>query len=127
MIRPATIGIALVSERFKKGLCLVSVNLLLVAVAAAPQTTIAIVSFDLFIHLQAAAELNVTYHSVRIPADPQYGEIIDRWLASEGIDPNQPISVPDYTLKSYPDVHVCMDHHFGMALSSSGQGSFKLY
>lgn len=103
-----------------------SVTSLLAAVSAAPQTTIAIVSIDLFLDLQAARELNVAYHSFRIPTDPRYGEVIDKWLESEGIDPNQPASVPDYTLKRYPSVHVCMDHHFGMTLASSGPGSFKL-
>ncbi|MGV4878270.1 hypothetical protein [Acetobacter indonesiensis] len=88
---------------------------------------LAIVSGDLFMDLKLANELNVTYHQFSVPSDPKYGEIIDQWLESEGIDPQAPVSAADYTLKQYPDVHVRHDYDYGVILASTGPHSFLLY
>ena len=104
-----------------------SVGLLLADVTALRAPFLAVVSGDLFMDLLAAGELGVALQAAKIPSDPKYGAIIDDWLKSEGINPNAPITVPDYYLNAFPPVHVRLDADYGLELAPTGHGSYRIY
>ena len=104
-----------------------SVGLLLADVAALDAPFLAVVSGDLFMDLLAAGELSVALHTAKLPSDPKYGTIIDDWLKSEGVNPNAPITVPDYYLTAFPPVHVRLDADYGLKLAPTGPGSYRIY
>jgi hypothetical protein len=104
-----------------------SVGLLLPDVAALRAPFLAVISGDLFMDLFAAGELSVALQAAKIPSDPKYGAIIDEWLKSEGVNPNAPITVPDYHLTAYPPVHVRLDADYGLELAPTGIGSYRIY
>ncbi|MNI57887.1 hypothetical protein D3C73_1129740 [compost metagenome] len=95
------------------------------ALAARTQTKLAIVSGQLLIDLQTAGRLLRDFRTVRVPADPTAGKVIDAWLRSEGVDPSQPIRVW-YTQLATPRILVDEDIVHGMTLVPSGPGSFDL-
>lgn len=96
-------------------------------VAAHPTPFLAVVSGDLFMDLLAAGELSVALQAAKIPSDSKYGAIIDDWLKSEGVNPNAPITVPDYYLTAFPPVHVRFDADYGLELAPTGPGSYRIY
>lgn len=104
-----------------------SVGLLLADVAAHPAPFLAMVSVDLFMDLLTNGELSVALQATKVPSDPKYGAIIDDWLRSEGVDPNAPITVPDYYLTAFPPVHVRLDADYGLQLAPTGPGSYRIY
>ena len=77
--------------------------------------------------LHTAGELGVALQAMKVPSDPKYGAIIDEWLKSEGINPNAPITVPDYYLAASPPVHVRLDADYGLELAPTGPGSYRTY
>lgn len=104
-----------------------SVGLLLADVAANPAPFLAVVSGDLFMDLVDAGALSVALQAAKIPSDPKYGAVIDDWLRSEGVNPNAPITVPDYYLTAFPPVHVRLDADYGLELALAGPGSYRIY
>ncbi len=104
-----------------------SLELLLVDVATHPAPFLAVVSADLFMDLHTAGELGVALQAVKVPSDPKYRAIIDDWLKSEGINPDAPITVPDYYLAAFPHVHVRLDADFGVELAPTGPESYRTY
>lgn len=104
-----------------------TVKLLLADVAAHPAPFLAVVSGDVFLDLHTAGELSVALQAVKVPSDPRYGAIIDNWLKSEGIDPDAPITLPDYYLSAFPPVHVRLDADYGLILDPRGPGSYRIY
>lgn len=104
-----------------------SVELLLADVAAHPAPFLAVVSGDLFVDVLTTGELSVALQAAKVPSDPKYGATIDDWLRSEGINPNAPITVPDYYLTAFPPVHVRLDADYDLELAPIGPGSYRIY
>lgn len=103
-----------------------SVSLLLSAASGAAAAHLAQVSNTLFYDLDVAGELALRPIQFSVPSDPTYGEIINDFLRSLGIDPDAPANVSVYVLKKYPHIAVQFGALHGLTLSPTGPSSFIL-